>query len=520
MDNNKKIQTSPRRLYSYSEKRNKNKKNKALTADKKNHLLIKTDNIRNSEKKDKNDGMLIKLQNGTIIGKLYKKTNETEWATTNRAIKEKNPSNYEIKQILKRYKFNQGKLRFGLDNNYINLLTELLYSKKKEDLNYSKERLKLYNLRINFGKKNKKAFRNIVSGNFAFNNSDNNTIINDHFRQKLAISSIATPHSNKNNRNIIKNDMKGNIYFKTYFKNHTITDNNINLCKINVNNNSKSINVLNKTMNKNNKKMEKKLKNMYNCEGNNNINNQVSLINSLYRKNKNFCNNIKSLKYNSSKKENEINNIYLNVYNDPSFLRNNNNLNDYSQEKIKFNNKNDGLKNIDETIIEPNKSLKYLNKSNSSSNSKDLKNKDSIINASKLKNTSYKNERDIYFEKENEEDEFLANGDKDKYEDYLKNKFGFFEDIQDKKTQYIYEIKKRNYKIFNNKNIEMKDDHKPVLNYLNKLSRTKKNEKENVPRRYSIHDIFKERYSKATLNRMKLNHHSKNIMKQLKIAYK
>ena len=50
MEKNKKIQTSPPRLYSYSEKRNRNR-NKTLNNIKKHNLLNNTDNFRNNKKK-------------------------------------------------------------------------------------------------------------------------------------------------------------------------------------------------------------------------------------------------------------------------------------------------------------------------------------------------------------------------------------------------------------------------------------------------------------------------------------
>ena len=159
MDKNKKIHINSNKSLSSSEARNRNKKltslrrynisNKHLN----NHQAKKDLNIKAKENVENGENEVIKLHAGTVIGKLYKKTNETEWAAQNRAMKEKNASNYEIKQIIKRYNFNKGKLKYGFPDEYINLLTELLYSGKKD---YSKERLQLSKKRINLIKKIKK----------------------------------------------------------------------------------------------------------------------------------------------------------------------------------------------------------------------------------------------------------------------------------------------------------------------------------------------------------------------------
>lgn len=503
MENDKIIQTSPPRLYSYTDKRNKNRsRNKTLKSTKKYNLFIKTDIGANNKVQDiKEEDGVIKLQSGTIIGKLYKKTNETEWSTQNRAIKEKSESNYETNLILKRYKLNKGKLNFGFDNEYIDLLTELLYSKKKENSNYSKERLRLYNYRINLDKKNKKDFNDYH-------------IIKDNLRQKMAVSALTSPNKNSN------------IHFKTFYSNYRrnqLKDNSYNLCRISAN--------INKTISLNNRKNNFKLKSKSSFNERNKINNHLTLLNSLYKRNNDFYfnnNNISNLKYNNLninkyQKENKSNNNYLNLFNIPDSLKKINNNNNYIEEKININ-KSKILKDIDENS---NKAIKSLDKNNSCDNSNDSKqinnditNRNSQRHPTKKKTKIYKNEKDIYFEKEKEEDEFLASGDRDKYEDYLKNKFGFYEDVDDKQTQYIYEIKKRNAKLFNNKDVEMKNDNQRALNYLNKIFRIKKEEHSNVHHEYTIHDIFKEKYSKAAINKLRINNNSKNIMKKLKIALK
>ena len=453
MDNNKKIQTSPPRLISYSEKRRKSTKLKTIKdinlSNNKYNTNIKT-------KQDKEENRIINLQTGGIKGKLYKKTNETEWAAQNRAIKEKSTSNYEIKQILKRYNYNKGKLKLGFTNEYINILTELLHSGKRD---YSKERLKLSKNRLHINK-NSKEYKDFINSynNLYLNKFDNNNFINNNINQKIMIGS-----SPIKNNNFIINEDKYNI---------------------------KSPNLLNKTIILNNKIILEKINNI-------NQSNNININNNTYS---NFHNNIYNIKYNRLNTDKfKSNNIYLKLK-ELDLLNNTNR-----------NNNNNAL----------NLSNKSLDKVNSLNNSNYLKSvKRNKNNSPKKKcKTVYKNERDIYFEKEKEEDEFILSGDKDKYETYLKNKFDFFEDMKDKQTQYMYEIKKRNMTIFNNKNIEMKNNHINALNYLKKMSRANDIKLENQ-KKYNIHDLFKEKYTKAQISKFILNNKSKKIMKNLKYILK
>ena len=453
MDNNKKIQTSPPRLISYSEKRRKSTKLKTIKdinlSNNKYNTNIKT-------KQDKEENRIINLQTGGIKGKLYKKTNETEWAAQNRAIKEKSTSNYEIKQILKRYNYNKGKLKLGFTNEYINILTELLHSGKRD---YSKERLKLSKNRLHINK-NSKEYKDFINSynNLYLNKFDNNNFINNNINQKIMIGS-----SPIKNNNFIINEDKYNI---------------------------KSPNLLNKTIILNNKIILEKINNI-------NQSNNININNNTYS---NFHNNIYNIKYNRLNTDKfKSNNIDLKLK-ELDLLNNTNR------------NSNNNALNL---------SNKSLDKNNSLNNSNYLKSvKKNKNNSPKKKcKTVYKNERDIYFEKEKEEDEFILSGDKDKYETYLKNKFDFFEDMKDKQTQYMYEIKKRNMTIFNNKNIEMKNNHINALNYLKKMSRENDIKLENQ-KKYNIHDLFKEKYTKAQINKFILNNKSKKIMKNLKYILK
>ena len=453
MDNNKIIQTSPPRLISYSEKRRKSTKLKTIKdinlSNNKYNTNIKT-------KQDKEENRIINLQTGGIKGKLYKKTNETEWAAQNRAIKEKSTSNYEIKQILKRYNYNKGKLKLGFTNEYINILTELLHSGKRD---YSKERLKLSKNRLHINK-NSKEYKDFINSynNLYLNKFDNNNFINNNINQKIMIGS-----SPIKNNNFIINEDKYNI---------------------------KSPNLLNKTITLNNKIILEKINNI-------NQSNNININNNTYS---NFHNNIYNIKYNRLNTDKfKSNNIYLKLK-ELDLLNNTNR-----------NNNNNAL----------NLSNKSLDKVNSLNNSHYLKSvKKNKNNSPKKKcKTVYKNERDIYFEKEKEEDEFILSGDKDKYETYLKNKFDFFEDMKDKQTQYIYEIKKRNMTIFNNKNIEMKNNHINALNYLKKMSRANDIKLE-TQKKYNLHDLFKEKYTKAQISKFILNNKSIKIMKNLKYILK
>ena len=464
MENNKIIQTSPVRKMNNKEKRTSKKKLRSI----RKYDLTKSNKHNNTESnkknitKDNEEHQIIQLESGAIIGKLYKKTNETEWAAQNRAIKEKNPTNYDIKQILKRYNFNKGKIKYGFSDEYINLITELLYSPKKD---YSKERLKLSKQRINLTKKRNKDKKNFI--NNYLNISENK---NDNLPQKMTISAVG-PSFNNNQYNSINE----NKYLNTFYN---IKKNNENIFYSAKNNKKRKFLINKEIYNKNNYiKSEIQHKN-----GNN-----LFLLKSLYDKNKikeyKFSNNNKIIKYNDlcsiipNRNKISSNTIYSNIFNKP-----------------KINNLNLSSKSFDKSDIgySPQNSPK--------------------------KKTKYKNERDIYFEKEKELDEFLMSGDKDKYEDYLKDKFGFFEDMEDKQTQYIYEIKKRNATIFNNRNIEMQNNRKLVDNYLSKLSRGREGiEKE---KKYKIHDLFKHNYTSHTLNKIKLNNNSKKILKNLKYVLK
>ena len=453
MDNNKIIQTSPPRLISYSEKRRKSTKLKTIKdinlSNNKYNTNIKT-------KQDKEENRIINLQTGGIKGKLYKKTNETEWAAQNRAIKEKSTSNYEIKQILKRYNYNKGKLKLGFTNEYINILTELLHSGKRD---YSKERLKLSKNRLHINK-NSKEYKDFINSynNLYLNKFDNNNFINNNINQKIMIGS-----SPIKNNNFIINEDKYNI---------------------------KSPNLLNKTIILNNKIILEKINNI-------NQSNNININNNTYS---NFHNNIYNIKYNRLNTDKfKSNNIYLKLK-ELDLLNNTNR------------NSNNNALNLS------NKSLDKVNSLNNSNYLKSVKRNKNNSPKKKCK-TVYKNERDIYFEKEKEEDEFILSGDKDKYETYLKNKFDFFEDMKDKQTQYIYEIKKRNMTIFNNKNIEMKNNHINALNYLKKMSRANDIKLENQ-KKYNIHDLFKEKYTKAQISKFILNNKSIKIMKNLKYILK
>ena len=532
MDKNKKIHIRTNKSLSYSEARNRNKKltslrrynisNKHLN----NHQAKKDLNIKAKENVENGENEVIKLHAGTVIGKLYKKTNETEWAAQNRAMKEKNASNYEIKQIIKRYNFNKGKLKYGFPDEYINLLTELLYSGKKD---YSKERLQLSKQRINLSKKIKKEKNsNIMIYNKNILNTSENK--NNKFRPKLTVSAVSSPYQNSQ---LKINNINDNICFNTFYN---INKNSQNSEKID----NKKINWSNKQLNNLTSTLDDKLTLFHSFSGNNNNNELV------------FPNHIKNMKFNvdtiknryKNGNENESNNIYSNLFNNPNSIKI---INELNKNNILNNggeiNTNTTIKSIDKSqplnnnsnitnnmqFLSPRKNSKRISTKRNSTRRKSVintrrnsllftPNKNSAINSPRKKTKKkYKNERDIYFEKEKEEDEFLMSGDKDKYEDYLKKKFNFYEDMEDKQTQYIYEIKKRNVSIFNNKYIEMQNNHKNPIKYLSKISREKKEKNNRINDGYKIHDLFKQNYTASTLNRLRLRRNSIIILKNLKL---
>lgn len=468
MENNKIIQTTPPRLKIYSEQKIGNKPIKRIRDYKISSNIYPKKNL-NNKAKETEENEVIKLQSGAVIGKLYKKTNETEWAAQNRAIKEKNQSNYEVNQIIKRYNFHKGKLKYGYSNDYINLLTELLHSRRRE---YSKERLQLSKYRINLCKNKKKGYDNYLNTiNNKINNSENKK---DYFNRKMTFSAITSP---KQYSQFKSKDFYEKMYLKTFYN---INGNN------NEEKNNKTLNLI-------------KNKKIFNKINNYKKNTIESLNRDFKNNNKIFYENLKTKNINNlDKNENESSKIYLKILNQPN-----------------------SLKNINK-MIEINSSNNSIDKSNSLNNTKNVNsfttNKITKKNSPKKYKVVYQNERDIYFEKENEEDEFLVSGNKDQYENYLKNKFDFYEDMEDKQTQYIYEIKKRNTTLFNyNKNIEVKNNHKSAINYISKIYREKKEKGFDIPNKgYKIHDIFKENYTKEELRNMRLNHRSKNFLKTLK----
>lgn len=509
---NKMIQTCPHNVLSYSEKKNKVKTLKNI---KKNHLSINNSKKITKNKLKDNEGQeIIRLQHGTIIGKLYKKTNETEWAAQNKAIKEKPTSDFEIKQILRRYKFNKEKLSIGFTNEYLNLLSELLYSKIN---GYSKERLKLSNYRKflskNYNKNNKKYFDD-------FNGQLNKTYNNfrkHNFKYQMAHSPINTLNKNTFKRNEINENFHLKTLNNNSKKNKYKLNSNLETISPNFfinNSNNKTLTLFNKNINGNLRKINYKMNNIGVLNYSNKKNNNTNSINTSYKKDDDF--NLYKSRPNTI--YDKINNNYLNLFNNNNISKNVNiNLSDINENKninkAKIPQNNSINKNKG-----PNTSIKPLCKSNSFNNSKDLKNKNKN-NKNKLFDNNYKNEDDIYFEKEKEENIFLIEGKRDKYEDYLKNKFNFFDDMENKQTQYINEIKKRSYKIFDNKNIEIKNNHKYILQYIQKVIRGK-NGKTESNKKNKFYDFYQKKNNIESLNKLRLKPNTKNILKNLKKVIK
>ena len=376
------------------------------------------------------DEKLIRLETGKIVGHLYRKTNETEWAIQSKATKANlvSESKYQTKLIFKRFKFNKNKKILGYTDEYINILTDLLSSKKHSA--YPKERLNLVNFREKIFKYDKKQ-----SYNNYFNLNDNSSI-----NEKNLISdkrSYAT--SNQKQREKSFSSSPNSLIFK-----------------------------------KLQSKIRKKRKNSF----------------KIYGSYFNDCNkNLKS---------SELSNFsYTNYYDKDS--------------------KNNQMKKIKYKSLDKNKINDLFFGNNSNINK--------YIMTTESKDENQDDDNGDIFHKENEKlnkaEQFIINGDKDEYEKYLKEKFSFFEDEDIRRQQYIKEVKQRNLLVFkNNQIVEKKNDRKNIEEYFKKINREKKNllNPELNKNSYSIHDIFRPPLTKKEINKIKLNYHSKNLLKRIKLG--
>ena len=376
-----------------------------------------------------NDEKLIRLETGKIVGHLYRKTNETEWAIQNKATKANySESKYQTKLILKRYRFNKTKKILGYTNEYINLFTELLASKNHSG--YPKERLNLVNYRERVLKQNKKQSYN----NF-FNLNDNASVKG----KNLFSDKRLYPNSIKKQKDEFYNYSPNSMIFK---------------------------------------KLKAKLR-------------------------RNKKNNLRTFKnfysdYNKNSPSNELTNFSYTNYNDKD-------------------SKNDQIKKIKYKSLTKSKINKLFFVNNTNSNKY-------VMTTGNKKFNQNVDDEDIFHDEEeklNKEEQFIINGDKDEYEKYLKEKYGFFENKNDKRLQYIKEAKQRYLLVFkNNKVIEKKNSHKITEEYFRKISREKRNlqNPELNKKSYSIHEIFREPLTKKEINNIKLNHNSKNLLRKITIG--
>ena len=297
---------------------------------------------------------------------------------------------FDINEILKYYELNKDKYLQGFTSKYFRELTDLLTKKKNNK--YSKERLHLFNSRIN---KSHKIYMNHLKkyGEDTEIKSSLNRRINHPF-VTTTIHSYNYSYKN-NNKNENRKINHNNISHNRYINIHKVFSSN-NISTLPYNNFGKR---LSKIKNKN------KL-------------NDISFFRDNHNKtkiNNNYGNNKLFTKYNS----------YKNIHG------NNNNL--------------------------ENKSFSFGNKRKS--NSMDINKIDG-------------------------KEEFFKHLDKDKYFNFLKNQYNFFDDYIDKnKINYELQIKRRK-KLFNSKpnnkffDQTLKDICK--LDFFNKIKR--KNDNNNSPR--------------------------------------
>ena len=414
-------------------------------------------------------------------------------------------SNFEIKEILKRYQLNMEKLSNGFSNEYIDLLTDFLYSKKK---GYSKERLKLSDYRVYLSKHNEKSQMNYIEG---FNNYINKSY-NNKYNNKIAISEFGTPSRNKFKKN--KKFLKSLYNINKYkLKNRNSPNNNhfynsrimTNYKSNKINHKMNTFNMINELSNikkTNYVNLYKNIKTVK-CRNLNNLDSKISDI--LNNKNhlNSFNNTISNLTNIINKKSKDFNNI---LTKDQNIM-----MNRYSNYNNKSINKTNSFENINYSKEQNINSVKEENKQNIIEKIETEKNE--FLGVNEIKDNNFNEDLE-------QKEEFLESGDKDKYETYLKNKFDFYEDLEERQEKNIYEIKKMHLKIFKQKDIEMKNNQKFKLNYIKKISNDKKEEKTDSQKVYNIHDLFKEKLNKSLLKKIKLYQNNRNIFKNLKTIIK
>jgi len=506
----KMTQTNSNCALSYSEKINKFQTIKNI---RKNNLSLQIYSRKKYKDKLKDNRGKDELQNENIFNKLYIKSIGKELTSPSKSLHTRDFSNFEIKEIMKRYQLNMEKLSNGFSNDYIDLLTDFLYSKKK---GYSKERLKLSDYRIYLTKHNKKSQINFIEG---FNNYTNKSY-NNKYNNKLVISENVSPNRNKFQKNKKFLNYLYNIHKYKLRNRNSPNDNNFYNSRIMTNYRSRKINKFNE-----NNELNDNIKTNYV-----NLYKNIKIVkfrnlNKLYSNNDdilNIKNHLNSNNNTISNLANTINNnskdLNIIINKDKNNNKDNNNdvskivINKYSSYSNKSINKTNSSENIYYCKTQNNNIEKGENRNNFDEKFEEEKNV--FLGINEIKNSIYKEDLE-------RKEEFLESGDKDKYEAYLKNRFNFYEDLEDRQEKNLNEIKKKHLNIFKHKNIEMKNNiQKFKLNYIKKISNDKKEEKTNSHKVYNIHDLFKEKLNKSLLKKIKLLQNNRDIFKNLKTIIK
>ena len=317
---------------------------------------------------------------------------EYVWRANKKKMYEKSSpeKKYDLNEILKYYELNKDKYIQGFTNNYFRKLTDLMAKNKYKK--YTKERLDLFNSRIN---KSQKIYINYLKKNGK--DSDVKSSINKIVKTPFVTSLYSYNSKIYKNKNENKKIQKNNLLYNNY------------------------------------------------------IQNQKSFLSS----------NISTFSNYHDKKTVKIK---KNKYESNEFLNWKKNLNN-SNAKNKFKNK----------FLTKYFSYKNMLKKENKSNSKELAHNFSFSYYNKNKLNSSDN--NIYDGKE----EFFKDLDKDKYHDYLRNQYHFFDDYYIDKNRILFELKtKKRKNLFNlkpnGKFLEkiIKDVKK--YDFFNKIKRNIKNE--------------------------------------------
>ena len=168
------------------------------------------------------------------IGVYMNEKQEFVWRANKKKLYEKSSPDqkYDLNEILKYYELNKNKYLQGFTSNYFRKLSELMVKNKNK--NYSKERLDLFNSRINQSQK-------IYIEHLKKNGKDSE--IKSSLNKKIKNPFVTCLHSynNKNNKfkigkkdDNIKLKLKNNILYSNYINNQNpISSNNISTLTFN-----------------------------------------------------------------------------------------------------------------------------------------------------------------------------------------------------------------------------------------------------------------------------------------------